>query len=161
MTLVYLSGPIIHVEDRRDDFYKTVIDALKSRGIDVFAPQFFPPAEPREIYERDVRYVRKSDVVVAEVSSPSHGVGMELMLSIELKTPLLLFMSSESERLSKMVSGAPGAALFIYDNVAEVSEILARIDLTRLVLSECARCTSEVLEKSGDKLRCIVCDAIV
>jgi Nucleoside 2-deoxyribosyltransferase. len=33
---------------------------------------------PREIYERDTAWIRACEVLVAEVSTPSHGVGYEV-----------------------------------------------------------------------------------
>lgn len=160
MTLAYLSGPIIHTEDRRDDFYRVVIDFLEERGIDVFAPQFMPPASPEEIYERDVRNVRACDFLISEVSSPSHGVGMEIMLAVELSKPILLFFDSSSIRLSKMVSGAPGKALFKYLGLDDVIEVLERMDFTKLIVDECPVCESQVVESTEDQLRCISCNSL-
>jgi nucleoside 2-deoxyribosyltransferase len=160
MTLVYLSGPIIHTEDRRDDFYQIVIDLLEEKGIEVFAPQFMPHADAEEIYERDVRNVRACDVLISEVSSPSHGVGMEIMLAIELSKPILLFFDSSSMRLSKMVSGASGKALFNYLGLDEVAEILGRIEFANLIVDHCPICDSQVVESSEDQLRCISCNSL-
>ncbi|MGY5853421.1 MAG: nucleoside 2-deoxyribosyltransferase [Candidatus Thorarchaeota archaeon] len=155
--LVYLSGPIIHKQLRKDDFYRGVIHELESRGIEVFAPQFLGPAEPDVIYSRDVEHVRKCDVLIAEVSSPSLGVGMEIMLAIELKTPAILFYKSDSPPLSKMVRGADGIALFTYENLADVVEILRHLDMEHLGIRKCSSCESHVSEISDNAMRCIVC----
>jgi nucleoside 2-deoxyribosyltransferase len=160
MTLAYLSGPIIHFEDRRDEFYRVVIDLLEEKGVEVFAPQYIPPASPEEIYERDVRNVRACDFLIAEVSSPSHGVGMEIMLAIELSKPILLFFNSSSGRLSKMVSGAPGKALFDYLDLDDVMQVLHRIDYANLIVDDCPICDSQVIEASEDQLRCISCNSL-
>jgi nucleoside 2-deoxyribosyltransferase len=160
MTLAYLSGPIIHAEDRRDDFYRVVIDLLEENGVEVFAPQFFPPASPEEIYERDVHNVRACDFLVAEVSSPSHGVGMEIMLAVELSKPILLFFDSSSGRLSKMVSGAPGKALFNYLDIDDVAQVLGRIDFNNLIVDECPICDSQVVEATENQLRCVSCSSL-
>ncbi|MFW9933544.1 MAG: nucleoside 2-deoxyribosyltransferase [Candidatus Thorarchaeota archaeon] len=112
MVHVYLSGPIIHSELRKDDFYKAVVNHLESRGISVFAPQFLGPAEPAEIYRRDVEQVRECDLLIAEVSNPSLGVGMELMLARMTETPILLFRHLNSSPLSKMVSGLDCKVLY-------------------------------------------------
>jgi nucleoside 2-deoxyribosyltransferase len=161
MTLAYLSGPIIHAEDRRDDFYRVVIDLLEEKGVDIFAPQFFPPASPEDIYERDVRYVRACDVLIAEVTSPSHGVGMEIMLAIELSKPIILFFDSSSGRLSKMVSGAPGKVLFSYLDIDDVTQVLRRIDFTKLIVEQCPVCESHVVEADKERLRCIACNSSI
>ena len=160
MTLAYLSGPIIHTEDRRDDFYRVVIDLLEQKDIEVFAPQFLPHADPDEIFERDIRKVRECDVLISEVSSPSHGVGMEIMLAVELSKPILLFFDSSSIRLSKMVSGAPGKALFNYLGLDEVIEVLGRIDFANLIVDQCPVCDSQVVEATEDQLRCVSCNSL-
>jgi len=160
MTLAYLSGPIIHTEDRRDDFYRVVIDLLEEKGVEVFAPQFHPPTSSEEIYERDVRYVRACDFLVAEVSSPSHGVGMEIMLAIELSKPILLFFDSTSGRLSRMVAGAPGKALFNYLDIDDVTQVLGRIDYANLIVDDCPICDSQVIEASEGQLRCVSCNSL-
>ncbi|MFX1369106.1 MAG: nucleoside 2-deoxyribosyltransferase, partial [Promethearchaeota archaeon] len=144
MVLVYLSGPIIISENRRDDFYKAVINFLELFNFEVFAPQFLPHAEPSEIYRRDVESVRKADFIIAEISSPSHGVGMEIMLGIELGKPLLLFHHRAVDKISKMVTGADGIAIFDYQEPGEVVAILRSINLHELVVLRCSSCSSQV-----------------
>lgn len=36
---------------------------------------------PQEVFERDVKGVKECDILVAEISEPSHDVGMEIMLA--------------------------------------------------------------------------------
>ena len=108
MVLVYLSAPIIKKVSRKDEFCARVVSILEDLGLNVFAPQFLGPAEPEEIYRRDVHNVRMSDFILTEVSNPSLGVGMEIMLAIELVKPILMFYDGDIEALSKMVRGADG-----------------------------------------------------
>ncbi len=157
MVLAYLSGPIIHQQKRKEDFYRLVVSTLEELDVDIFAPQFLPPAPAEEIYQRDVHNVRSCDFLVAEVSSPSHGVGMEIMLAIELQKPILLFQHANSEKLSRMVLGADGKVLFIYDELDEVSRILREIDLRTLTVAECSNCDSQVAEKSRNRFLCVAC----
>ncbi len=157
MVLVYLSGPIIISENRRDDFYKTVINFLESSNFEVFAPQFLPHAEPSEIYRRDVESVRKADFILAEISSPSHGVGMEIMLGIELGKPLLLFHHKDTDRISKMVAGADGKAMFEYGTPEEVVAILQSINLHELKILNCSSCDSQVAAISNGTPWCVAC----
>lgn len=157
MADVYLSGPIIHTNLRKDDFYRLVIDSLKSRNISVFAPQFLAPLEPAEIYQRDVSNIRTCDILIGEVSNPSLGVGMEIMLAIELGKPVLLFRNKSAEKLSRMVSGASGIALVEYENLDEVREFIGRVDLKSLVIKSCPNCTSHIAEKTDDLPRCVLC----
>jgi len=159
MTLCYLSGPIIHKENRKDNFYQFIVDSLHNGGIDVFAPQFLGPSEPVEIFQRDTRKVREADFVIAEVSSASHGVGMELMLSIELGKPLLLFRYAAAARLSYMVSGASGTALFDYSDLDDVASVLERMNLHNLIIKKCSSCNSEVASMMNNTIHCVQCGA--
>ncbi len=161
MVLVYLSGPIVHQHNRKDDFYRLVASTLEGLGIDVFVPQFLPPASAKEIYHRDVHNVRSCDLLIAEVSNPSHGVGMEIMLAIELRKPVLLFHHSSSEKLSRMVLGADGKAMFNYHELEEVSKKLLRIDFKSLRVAECSNCDSQVADKHDGTLRCVACGSLM
>ena len=156
---VYLSGPIIHSDLRKDDFYQAVVKHLESRGISVFAPQFLGPAEPDEIYRRDVEHVRKCDVLVAEVSNPSLGVGMEIMLAREIETPVLLFRNTNSFPLSKMVVGMDRKVLFEYSSIDEVIDILTGLNFDRIgYYRTCPECNSDIVEYiDAQTNRCVNC----
>ncbi|MHA1934995.1 MAG: nucleoside 2-deoxyribosyltransferase [Candidatus Thorarchaeota archaeon] len=157
MVHAYLSGPIIHTDLRKDDFYQLVVDVLKKKGITVFAPQFLARASPEIIYERDVEQVRKSDFVIAEVSYPSHGVGMEIMLGIELEKPLILFRHTNANSLSFMVKGAPGTVILEYNELKEVRETLQNHNFENLFLHQCHNCQSHIAEIVKDGFRCFGC----
>ena len=161
MVQAYLSAPIIHSDLRKDDFCTIVVKILEEKGISVFAPQFLGPASPKIIYQRDVDNVLKSDFVIAEVSNPSLGVGMEIMLSIEHMKPLLLFYNSDIEKLSKMVTGSPGKALFTYDSLDDIKQILSRINLENLLVLRCGYCDSHVAEVVDDEIYCVACHSII
>ena len=61
----------------------------------------------REIHERDLRRIRESDLLVAEVSVPSLGVGYVIARAIALGKPVLWPYDDASEhRLSAMISGS-------------------------------------------------------
>jgi hypothetical protein len=59
------------------------------------------------VYDRDVLAVAESDAVVAEVSEPSLGIGMELMVALTTGTPTAV-LYEEGRSVSWMVLGAPG-----------------------------------------------------
>ena len=157
MVLVYLSAPIIHKGSRKDEFCTQILNLLEEQGLTVFAPQFLGPAEPEEIYRRDVYNVRMCDVLLAEVSNPSLGVGMEIMLAIEHMKPVLMFFQGEIESLSKMVRGADGKVLIEYSNLSDVEEKLRTHNLENLIVQKCPICSAQVAEAYEEGLRCIGC----
>jgi len=59
---------------------------------------------PQEVYARDVDWIRASDMLIAEISIPSHGVGYEIGFALGLgKRVLALYQ--EGRKVSKMISG--------------------------------------------------------
>jgi nucleoside 2-deoxyribosyltransferase len=157
MVLAYLSAPIIHSNFRKDDFCYTVITVLEDVGIEVFAPQLLEKREPDTVYHRDIEQVRLSDFIIAEVSSPSLGVGMEIMLAIDLVKPVIMFHNSSAEQISKMALGADGKVLFEYSSMKEVERVLRSMNLENLIVQKCVSCSSQVAEVLEDEIRCVAC----
>ncbi len=75
---------------------------------------------PQDVYERDVNWIRTCDVMIAEVSVPSHGVGYEIGFALNLSKPVLCIYSEE-RRVSKMITGNADPALTVrsYATLAE------------------------------------------
>jgi nucleoside 2-deoxyribosyltransferase len=81
----------------------------------------------RWIYERDIEWLAKSDVVIAEVSIPSLGVGYELAKAEELKKKILcLYRKQEGKKLSAMVSGNKNFKVVEYITIKEAKEEIDR-----------------------------------
>ena len=83
--------------------------------------------EARDVYARDTSWIEECDVVIAEVSTPSHGVGFEIGYSLELSKPVLCCYMADRV-VSKMILGNPHKDLVIYkyQDVAEIKEIINR-----------------------------------
>jgi nucleoside 2-deoxyribosyltransferase len=67
---------------------------------------------PRMVYERDTAWIRACDVLIAEVSVPSHGVGYEIGYALSAAKPVLCLVQ-EGRKLSKMISGNPHPLLSV------------------------------------------------
>lgn len=74
-----------------------------------------------QIHDRDMDWVRESDLVVAEVTIPSLGVGYEVGRAIELGKPVLcLFRSNSDFYLSAMIGGNEGVIMVHYESIDEL-----------------------------------------
>ena len=71
----------------------------------------------KEIHDRDVNWIREADVVVAEVSNPSLGVGYEIRYAIEHKKKIFCLYKKQTKKLSAMIRGCNKIVLKDYDNV--------------------------------------------
>jgi nucleoside 2-deoxyribosyltransferase len=86
---------------------------------------------PREVYERDVTWIRAANAGVAEVSVPSHGVGYEIGFALNAGKPVLCLFQ-EGRKVSKMISGNPQSQL----KVMAYSDSDHAIELMRKFLAD-------------------------
>lgn len=59
------------------------------------------------IWEQDMAWLRESDVIIAECSTPSLGVGYELAMAQQMGKPAYVFYRAERAPLSAMLTGDP------------------------------------------------------
>jgi nucleoside 2-deoxyribosyltransferase len=56
------------------------------------------------IYKRDINWIKEADIIIAEVSTPSLGVGYEISFAENLNKPILCLYRGEKP-LSSMIAG--------------------------------------------------------
>ena len=92
--------------------YQQIVAALLGEGHEI-PTSYLAQAESMEIegrltpefvYKRDTKWIRECDVLIAEVSVPSHGVGYEIGYALILNKPVLCLYQS-GRRITKMISG--------------------------------------------------------
>jgi hypothetical protein len=81
---------------------------------------------PEAVFERDTAWLRDAQAVVAEVSTPSHGVGFELAYALERGKPILC-LAREGVRVSKMLTGIRQEGL-AFRTYASPGEALAHLE---------------------------------
>lgn len=134
-TTIYFSGAIT---GGREDVahYRRIIEALDSAGYRVFpgavASEHVPVSgediDGCEIFSRDLGWLDESDVVVAEVSKPSTGVGYEIAYArYRRQIPVIcLWRPAYTERCTAMVRGDRGIELIRYVD-GELDGMLQRL----------------------------------
>jgi hypothetical protein len=109
--------------------YQAMVRHLEADGHEVPTAHLSEPGvmqledvvDPVEIFTRDMAWVRQCDAVVAEVSSPSHGVGYEIAYALSLGKPVLSCYK-KGKRVSKIITGntSPGLIVISYETDTEV-----------------------------------------
>ncbi|MDR7418787.1 MAG: nucleoside 2-deoxyribosyltransferase [Armatimonadota bacterium] len=92
---------------------------------DVLAREARAAASPQEIYRRDMAWLADADVVVAEVTVPSLGVGIELAVALERGLPVIGLVQRDAS-LSALVEGDDRIRLIRYDDEAGAVAALDR-----------------------------------
>ncbi len=139
---IYFCGSIRGGREKVDDYIK-IVELLKQYGKVLTEHIAYKTLDDKgekdltkkQIYDRDVEYLKKSDLVVAETTVPSLGVGYELAYAESLgKKVICLFDIKENQRgLSAMIEGNEKFMVINYQNVNEMlEELRKKIDNLKL-----------------------------
>jgi nucleoside 2-deoxyribosyltransferase len=132
-TTIYFSGSI---SGGRADvaLYRRIVDVLEADGFHVLAGSVAAEhvsdggeaLDPCFIFDRDIGWIEEADVLVAEVSTPSLGVGYEIAAArYRYDIPVIcLYRPAYTKRCSAMISGDRKIELIEYD---EVDTMLPRL----------------------------------
>lgn len=116
------------------DFYKTIVAYLKTQGHQVLTEHividnifdFENQLSPQEIFERDIQWLDDCDLVVAEVSTPSLGVGYEVCYALEHGIPTLCLYQPDIF-VSRMILGNTSPAI-ILSQYRDEKELFEKLD---------------------------------
>lgn len=81
----------------------------------------------RDIYEQDTAWIRACDLLIAECSTPSLGVGYELAYAEQEKKPCHILYRANEGSLSAMLAGNPYYTIHPYEKRDDVYPILDEI----------------------------------
>lgn len=80
-----------------------------------------------EIYEEDMAWLRESDVVIAECTCPSLGVGYELAYAEKIGKPCHIFYDRTKTHLSAMLTGNSYFHIHPYDDEDHIFQTIDEI----------------------------------
>jgi len=120
--------------------YAAIVEYLLQQGHEVPTAHLSQPdimdlekvVTPLDIYQRDVNWVMGCEALIAEVSTPSHGVGYEIALANYLQKPVLCCYRS-GKAISKMISGNPSPLQKVI-SYKSITELVAQVELFLLEL---------------------------
>ncbi len=129
MKKIYFAGSIRGGREKAED-YKKIVDILKKDAIildeHVSNPKLSSTGEKisnEEIYKRDTNWLKECDLLIAEVTNPSLGVGYEIGYAGSLNKKIVC-LYEESANLSGMISGNPSIILIPYDKIENLESKL-------------------------------------
>ena len=77
--------------------------------------------DDRYIHDRDMQWLKSSDVMIAEVTTVSLGVGYEIGRAVESgKKVLCLYRKIPGKKLSAMIAGCPSLITVCYEHLDEL-----------------------------------------
>jgi 2'-deoxynucleoside 5'-phosphate N-hydrolase len=115
--------------------YQAIVAALEAQG-HVIPTSHLASSEviglekvvsPQDVYLRDIRWIEQADMVIAEVSTPSHGVGYEIAYALSIGKPVLCCYQ-QGQAVSKMITGNTSAQIQVrtYQTREEATNMACR-----------------------------------
>jgi nucleoside 2-deoxyribosyltransferase len=127
MKKIYLAVPIINYYNQ--DLTKRLADLILELGFELSSPWVLSGMDinisPKEVFVRDTMGVKSSDIILAEVSKPSHGVGMEIMLAY-MEGKRIILLAKKDVKLSALLEGIKDAVIIRYEDEEELLEKLRK-----------------------------------
>ena len=135
MIKIYFSGSIRGGREH-DNFYVFIVRELEKFG--KVLSEFVADKSltsygtlnmtDKEIYKRDISFVTEADIIIADITVPSLGVGYEIAYAEKLNKKIhCLYYQIENKRVSAMIAGNPNCSVHYYKNKEEISEIIKNI----------------------------------
>ena len=109
--IIYFACSITGGRDDEDS-YQMIVDSLLAAGHEIPTAHLSRSdvmsledvVDPVEVYTRDMDWIESCQALVAEVSTPSHGVGYEISSALTKGKPVLC-LHRDGSRVSKMLTG--------------------------------------------------------
>ena len=81
--------------------------------------------DDKKVFASDLNWLINADIIVAEVTTPSLGVGFEVATSVERKKPVLcLYRKMNGQSISAMIRGCPQVSSHGYEDLGEAKKII-------------------------------------
>ena len=109
-----------------------VVPTAHLSGSDVMALEEI--VDPLEVFTRDIEWIEGCQALIAEVSTPSHGVGFEISYALS-KNKSVLCLHQQDKRVSKMLTGNnnPNIQIVSYQHPDQIplilNDFLAKLNL--------------------------------
>ena len=128
---------------QEQNIYQVIVDTLIHDGHVVPTAHLSEPdvmaleeiVDPLEVFTRDIEWIEGCQVLIAEVSTPSHGVGFEISYALS-KNKSVLCLYQQGKRISKMLTGNnnPNLQIVSYQHPDQIplflNDFLTKLNLT-------------------------------
>ena len=122
---IYFAGSIRGGREDSNIYYEIIIylrkygDVLTEHvGYKNLLEQGENSLDDTQIHCRDMKWLDQSDIIIAEVSNPSLGVGYEIGRAIEKNKKIIcLYKHQKHKKLSAMISGSENINILEYKDI--------------------------------------------
>ncbi len=124
---IMITGSITSAGEESLEIYEILVQELIPYANKIYSPidtiEFKGTNE--EMYIRTMKILQETDLVIAEMSSPSTGQGMELQEAVRLNIPIIIVAKKGSKISSTVLGSGKIKDTLFYNNKEEIKDIFA------------------------------------
>jgi nucleoside 2-deoxyribosyltransferase len=112
---IFFAGPLTDLKnpEKTKDFYKRMAHCAQKMGFDYFwaflsgtDPVKNPAVPSKDVYQRDIAELDKSDIMIAYMGEPTTGTGIEIEHAHNTGKPVVI-LYEKGKKISRMLRGCP------------------------------------------------------
>lgn len=113
---VYFSAPSIS-NDEQKELFTSIRNTLNELGHHITYDWLRDTVkdEPKQLFEKAFQGINEADVVIAEVTFPSTGVGQQIALATSKKIPVVALYAKGKEPASRFTAGSENELLKVIE----------------------------------------------
>ncbi len=119
---IMITGTITTAGEESLKIYQILVEELSQYASNIYSPidtiKFKGSNE--EMYVRAMKILQSTDLVIAEMSSPSTGQGMELQEAVRLNIPIIIIAKKGSKISSTVLGSGKIKKVVSYDEKEEI-----------------------------------------
>lgn len=148
MSDVYVAGSLHHMPREWWGIYERIGEAVESFGLSAVVPHLKTPEKinhsveaivnsvnsrsdddsfHKDIFQHDIDFVENAKLIIAEVSNPSLGSGIELGVALKSGKPIIC-LANKSSVVTPLVMGAAQSGLMHLIRYDSIDDALAQLD---------------------------------
>lgn len=125
---ILITGTVLSASSNSTEIYEKLVKICKDIYDNVFSPldTMNFKGNDFERYSRAMELLQNTSIIIAEMSIPSTGQGMELQEAIRLNIPIIVIAKNGS-KVSGLVKGSGKVkSILYYDNIEDIKEELIK-----------------------------------
>ncbi len=128
MKKILITGTVMTADGNSVKIYEDLVNICKKVSDNIYSPldtmQF--KGNDTERYNRAMELLKETDIIVAEMSVPSTGQGMELQEAVRLDISIIVIAKSGS-KVSGLIKGSGKVkSILYYNNIEDIEKELIK-----------------------------------
>lgn len=125
---ILITGTVMTADDDSIKIYDDLVNICKKVSDNIYSPldtmKF--KGNDTERYNRAMELLKETNIIIAEMSVPSTGQGMELQEAVSLDIPIIVIAKNGSKVSSLIKGSGKVKSILYYNNIEDIEKELIK-----------------------------------